>query len=347
MMEQEGIDALVAFGDQNDFGSLTYLASFEPMLGRGAVVVTPSSVSLITDSAFHGEPMHSLIWKTWVGDVTVTRPSLSHFSSALKARLSRVKGRAGIVGLYMFPFQEILATAIDVERQFLQIKSRKTDQELEVMKEASRITSCGMREAVEATKAGVRETEVAALACKAMFEEGAARTAFTPLIVAGPRSGTKHDFPSKRKIQNGDMVYIDIGAIWQGYFSDMSRTVLVGNGTREQRNALDSILDIYTRLKEEIKAGVSAAEVAKDGEKLAEAKGWLKDYWSMGHGLGTSFLEIPSFTPTSSDVFDTGMVFAYEPMIVRLGLGTAVVEDTVAVTKDGCKSLTEYERKLW
>jgi Xaa-Pro aminopeptidase len=67
----------------------------------------------------------------------------------------------------------------------------------------------------------------------------------------------------------------------------------------------------------------------------------------MGHGLGTGFIEIPMFTPSSSDVFESRMVFAYEPMIVRLGLGTAVVEDTIAITDSGVTSLTEYERKLW
>ncbi len=83
------------------------------------------------------------------------------------------------------------------------------------------------------------------------------------------------------------------------------------------------------------------------GEKLAESKGWREDFWATGHGLGTGFSEIPMFSPTSRDVFESGMVFAYEPMIVRLGLGTAVVEDTVAVTATGTTSLTEYERKLW
>ena len=143
------------------------------------------------------------------------------------------------------------------------------------------------------------------------------------------------------------MVYIDLGAISDGYYSDMSRTMLIGNGDERQRNALDLILEIYNDLKSRIRPGVSVGEVARTGEKLAESKGWLADFWAMGHGLGTGFIEIPMFMPSSSDVFESGMVFAYEPMIVRLGLGTAVVEDTVAVTDTGVTSLTEYERKLW
>jgi len=347
LMEQNELGALVAFGDQNDFGHLTYLANFELMIGRGAVIVTPDSVSLITDSAFHGEPMHSLVWKTWIEDVTATKPSMAAFFSVLRTRLSEVKGKIGAIGLYGFSIKELGLPVVDVERAFLLMKSRKTDRELEVMKEASRITSCGMKAAVGMTRSGVKETEIAAVACKAMFEEGATRLAFPPIITAGPRAGTKHDYPSRRKIEDGDMVYIDIGAMWQGYNSDMSRTILIGNGSKEKRDALDSVFQIYSELMTKIKPGASAGEVARYGESLAKSRGWLQDYWSMGHGLGTSFLEVPAFTPESQDVFNTGMVFAYEPMIVRLGLGTAVVEDTVAVTEEGCVTLTECERKLW
>jgi Xaa-Pro aminopeptidase len=346
LLKERRLDGLIAFGDQNDFGYLTYLANFEPMFGRGAVVITNDTVSLITDSAFHGEPMHSLIWRTWVKKVTATGSSYSAFVAGLKAALTGVN-RIGVIGTYSFPARELGLNVVDVEQPFLKMKSRKTSNELKVMKEASRITSCGMRAAIEATKIGVRENEIAAAACQAMFEEGASRLAFQPIIVAGPRAGTKHDYPSRRKIEDGDMVYLDLGAISDGYYSDMSRTMLIGRGNEKQRNALVSVLEIYNDLKPRIRPGVSADEVARAGERLAESKGWLEDFWPMGHGLGTGFLETPMFMPGSPDVFESGMVFAYEPMIVRLGLGTAVVEDTLALTESGVNSLTECERELW
>ena len=346
LLREQNLDGLIAFGDQNDFGYLTYLANFEPMIGRGAVIITADSMCLVTDSAFHGEPMHSLIWRTWVDKVSATGPSYESFVAGLRTALSGAR-RIGVIGSYSFPAREFGFNVVDVERPFLKMKSRKTANELKVMKEASRITSCGMRAAVETTKIGLRENEIAAAACKAMFEEGASRLAFQPIIVAGPRAGTKHDYPSKRRIEDGDMVYIDLGAISDGYYSDMSRTMLIGKGNERQRDALDSVLEIYNDLKNRIRPGVSAGEVAKTGEKLAESKGWLADFWAMGHGLGTGFLEIPMFMQSSLDVFEPGMVFAYEPMIVRLGLGTAVVEDTLAVTDSGVISLTEYERELW
>jgi len=346
LLKEHDLDALIAFGDQNDFGYLTYLANFEPMFGRGAVAITDNSITLVTDSAFHGEPMHSLVWKTWVEKVVGTGPSYSNFVTGVKEALSGAR-RLGLTGSYSFPARQLGFDTVDVERSFLKMKSRKTPNELKVMKEASRITSCGMSAAVEATKVGARENEIAAVACKAMFDEGASRLAFQPVVVGGDRAGTKHDYPSKRRITEGDMVYIDLGAISDGYYSDMSRTVLIGKGNQKQRDALDSVYEIYDELKTRIRPGVSAGEVARAGERIAETKGWLSDFWAMGHGLGTGFLELPMFMPTSQDVFESGMVFAYEPMIVRLGLGTAVVEDTVAVTDNGVISLTEYERKLW
>lgn len=347
LMEEQDLQGLVAFGDQNDLGYLTYLANFEPMMGRGAVVLTPDSVTLVTDSAFHGEPMHSLIWRTWIDQVKISGWSYQSFVSEVQAALVGVKGKTGAVGLYAFPVRELGVNVVDVERLFLEMKSRKTDKELKVMREASRITSSGMRAAVEATRVGVPETEVVAAACRSMFEEGASRLAFQPIVVGGPRAGTKHDYPSKRKIQEGDMVYIDLGAISNGYFSDMSRTILMGKGDANKRNALNSILEIYSALIARIHPGIRAGEIAQLGETLAEAKGLRQDFWATGHGLGTGFSEIPMFSSSSRDTFESGMVFAYEPMIVRLGLGTAVVEDTLAVTDTGVTALTEYERRLW
>jgi Xaa-Pro aminopeptidase len=346
LLEEHHLDGLIAFGDQNDFGSLTYLANFEPLFGRGAVAITHDSICLVTDSAFHGEPMHSLIWKTWIEQVIATGPSYTAFAAGLKEALHGVK-KLGLVGSYSFPAHELGFEVSNVERPFLEMRSRKTDNEMKVMKEASRITSCGMRAAVEATKVGAREVEIAAAASKAMFDEGASRMGFQPIVVAGKRAGTKHDYPTKRRVEYRDMVYIDLGAVSDGYYSDMSRTMLIGRGSEVQRNALNSIYEIYNDLKSKIRPGVPAGEVARAGEKLAESKGWLADFWSTGHGLGTGLMEIPMFMPSSEDVFEAGMVFAYEPMIVRLGLGTAVVEDTLVVTGSGVTSLTEYERELW
>ena len=153
--------------------------------------------------------------------------------------------KLGLVGSYSFPARELGFDVLDVERPFLEMKSRKTANELKVMKEASRITSCGMQAAVEATKVGAREVEIAAAACKAMFDEGASRLAFQPIVVAGARAGTKHDYPSKRRVEDGEMVYIDLGAISDGYYSDMSRTVLIGKGDERQRRCLGfSLRDI-------------------------------------------------------------------------------------------------------
>ena len=128
LMEEQGLEALVAFGDQNDLGYLTYLANFEPMMGRGAVVVTSDSVTLVTDSAFHGEPMHSLVWRTWIDQVRIAGWSFQSFVSEVQAALVWVKGKIGAVGLYMFPVRELVANVVNVERLFLEMKSRKTTQ---------------------------------------------------------------------------------------------------------------------------------------------------------------------------------------------------------------------------
>ena len=144
LMREHGLDGLIAFGDMNDFGYLTYLANFEPMHGRGAVAITNDSICLVTDSAFLGEPMHALIWRTWVTNVIATGLSYSAFAAGLKEALSGAS-KLGLVGSYAFPAGELGLDVLDVERPFLEMKSRKTANELRVMREASRITSCGCK----------------------------------------------------------------------------------------------------------------------------------------------------------------------------------------------------------
>ena len=349
LMQAVNADVLITFGDLNDYGHVTYLANLEPILGRDAVIVTRDKVSLVTDNAFHGEPMHSLVWKTWIEDIVVTEFSTDDFGSTLRKELGNMKGPIGIVGTYAFPYHALPGLKfLDVERDFLsRIRGRKSDLEIQVMKECSRIVSSGMRAAIEAVAEGVRETDVAAAGCKAMFEAGASRTSFPPLVTSGLRAGVKQDYASRRRIEDGDLVYVDIGAVWHSYQTDMARTMLVGEGTEKQRDALDSIFEIYSTLLKEIKPGAPASEVARHGEEIAKARGWLQDYWSQGHGIGTSLMEIPNFTLNSQDTFDAGMTMAFEPAIVNLSLGTAVIEDDILITEDGCKSMTECERVLW
>jgi Xaa-Pro dipeptidase len=143
------------------------------------------------------------------------------------------------------------------------------------------------------------------------------------------------------------MVYLDMGTSYHGYVSDMSRTVMIGAPNQRQRSALNTVLQIYTEMLPFGKSGVTAGELARFGIEKAQAAGWGENYFGVGHGLGTTLRDLPFIVRDSTTTLKENMVFALEPMIVQVGLGTAVIEDVMHVAKGGLVSLTDHERKLW
>ena len=355
-MRDKHLDAVLILGDQNELGYLRYVSNFEPSLGR-AVVLLPAEgdPSLVTDSIFHNEPLHSYVWMTWVEDVVSCSPTVYDFTkkvaqSLIQRGLSEKK--LGIVNSYSYPLFELQqalpkATFAPFDSELSEIKSIKSPSEISLMKQVAQITSKGMDAAVTHIEPGKTESDIVAEADYAMARAGAHRLAFPTIVVAGPRAGLKHHYPTNRKLSNGDMVYLDMGASQHGYVSDMSRTVMIGSANKRQKDALDTVLRIYSGMLPFGKPGVTAGELARLGIEEAGKAGWAAAYFGVGHGLGTTIKDLPFINRDSNTVLKENMVFALEPMIVQIGLGTAVVEDVMQVTPHGLRSLTECERKLW
>jgi Xaa-Pro dipeptidase len=355
-MRSAHLDAALILGDQNELGFLRYVTNFEPSLGR-AVVLLPieGEPLLVTDSIFHNEPLHSYLWMTWVKEVVACHPTIDDFTKniihSLKQRGLSDKN-IGIVNRYSFPLLELehaLPQAIftPFDSELSEIKSVKSPSEITLMKQVARITSKGMEAAVKAIQPGRTESEIVAEADFAMAKAGAHRHAFDTIVVAGPRAGLKHYYPTNRNLTEGDMVYLDMGASYHGYVSDMSRTVVIGSPSQRQKNALDVVLNIYSEMLRFGKPGVTAGELARFGIEKAEKADWGSSYFGVGHGLGTTLKDLPFINRLSETVLRENMVFALEPMIVEIGFGTAVIEDVLQVTSSGLVPLTEYERKLW
>jgi len=355
-MRSKHLDAVLILGDQNELGFLRYVTNFEPSLGR-AVVLLPieGDPLLVTDSIFHNEPLHSYIWMTWVKEVVACQPTVDDFTKniahSLKER-SLSEKKIGIVNRYSFPLLELqheLPQAIftPFDSELLELKSVKSAREIALMKQVAQITSKGMEAAVRTIRPGMTEFDIVAEADHAMAEAGAHRHAFDTIAVAGPRAGLKHYYPTNRHLAEGDMVYLDMGASYHGYVSDMSRTVVIGSPSDRQRDALDTVLNIYLEMLQFGKPGVTGGELARFGIEKAEKAGWGSNYFGVGHGLGTTIKDLPFINRQSETALRENMVFALEPMIVEVGFGTAVVEDVMQVTPSGLVSLTQYERKLW
>lgn len=361
------LDALVAFSSNADPGHVRYLANFEAGPGETCVVVPlDGSPMLTTNWLMHGEPMHTSIWTTWLEDVRpAERAGFAHsprttVAGQVAEKLSEAgahEGRIGLAGAAITPYRvyadlrERLAKAelADADDLLLAVRARKSPLEIEAMRRAARLSGRMHETAIEMIAPGVSERAVAARAHGVAFAEGADGLAFASAVAGGPRAGLKHCAPSDRLFQAGDMVFLDMGATYHGYCADVSRSLVVGRPTPEQRRFLETGLMMFEAVLAGIRPGVRVRDLIAVARGIAEREGFAADFMpkGFGHGLGCSLFEQPSLRPISEAVLEAGHTFALEPMLIRTHFGTACIEETVLVTPHGAEPLSGCALRAW
>jgi Xaa-Pro dipeptidase len=364
-MAKEGLDALLIYGAPGWLnGDVRWISNFLTVIGNTVVALPLEGEPMITtDSIFHSAPMHSFVHQTWIRDFrpshlpgTVKDPEGigKHVASFLEERrLDRA--RIGMVGERFFAasvLDEIRAKLPNVKlgsgtRPYWLAKEIKSPREIAIMEHAGRATAAGLEAAMDLAKPGVSELEMSAAAHEAMA--GMADWVGHCMIVGGPRAGLKHLYPSPRKLEDGDMVFMDIGVHHQGYNTDTARTLCAGKVGQKQRAVLDCGLAMFEAVIDAAKPGVRVVELQDIAQAIADDCGFGEHYWptGFGHGIGTNVAELPNLHWKSEAVLKPGHIFALEPMIVILGLGCGVMEDQILITETGCRSLTPAKKKVW
>jgi Xaa-Pro aminopeptidase len=365
-MRREGLDCILALGGAGGAANVRYLSGFEPSYGDNVVVVPGDGDPMLsTNWVLHGEPMHSSIWMTWMKDVRPgERAGLATDPVATVERqvAERIHesglghGTIGVAGLdaasaaFVPRLQAALPTVewVPADNLLLDVRAIKSEAEIAAMREAARISGDMNRIAVEHCHPGVTEWEVAAEAHRACFAQGG-ELSFQSAVTAGPRAGLKHCAPTNRPMERGDMVFIDMAACFKGYYADVSRCTVVGEANAEQRRMLDTAYEMFQAVVAAIRPGVYVPDLHTIANDIARKAGYDREIMpkGFGHGLGTSLFERPDVRIISETILQPGMIFALEPMLVRYGFGTAVVEETVLVTPDGCELMSGSPLVTW
>jgi Xaa-Pro dipeptidase len=238
----------------------------------------------------------------------------------------------------------------DGDALMLEARRVKFPEELAFMQEASAIAEAVTRTALDAVAPGVRECEVVAEAMRTLHRLGGETShVTTPFVASGERMAPPTRLATDKLIREGDIVFIDIGASWNGYYSDIGRTTICGRPSRRQQ-------EVYTAVHATLAAGTSAMKAGNTNDDVAAAvvaaaaeHGLAEHFISLfiGHGLGIGSNEPPyvgeSLEGAETVVLEPGMTFALEPLIwvpgVRGGAGVRL-EDTIVVARDGGEPLT-------
>ncbi|PZN13494.1 MAG: Xaa-Pro dipeptidase [Bacillota bacterium] len=229
-----------------------------------------------------------------------------------------------------------------------ELRRIKDPAEIAAIRQAARIADEALLEVLADLRPGVTEREVALQLEFAMRRRGAEGVSFDLIVASGPRSALPHGTASDRVIEAGDFVTIDYGALYGGYASDCTRTVVVGPAGERQRRIYDIVLEAQRRALAAVRPGATGAEVDRAARAVIEEAGYGDHFGhATGHGVGLEVHEGPRLAANGrDDVLAPGMVVTVEPGIYLPGWGGVRIEDLVVVTENGGEILTRVTKEF-
>lgn len=239
------------------------------------------------------------------------------------------------------------AEFVDITPAVDRLRAVKSVEELERMRRAAAITDLGMEAALGAVRPGVTELDVAAEAEYVMKKQGSERPAFSTFVASGERTLLAHPMASRRRIEPGEPVVVDLGASWEGYASDLCRTTFAGDPSPEQVARLSVIVEAQRQAAASLRDGAVCDAVYRAARRIFEKAGLAKVLPDdIGYGVGLRQSEFnPIIEKGSATVLRENMVVALlQTTAVSRSLGGLRVEDTFRVTRAGCERLTRHKQ---
>lgn len=223
----------------------------------------------------------------------------------------------------------------------------KSDDEIKNIKAAQKIAEEALQNIFSFIKPGVTEKEIALELDFYMLSNGADALSFETIAVSGANSSMPHGVPTEKKIENGDFVTMDFGAVVNGYHSDMTRTVAVGFVTEKQKEVYETVLKAQNTALSFLKSGVSCRSADKSARDVIEKAGYGEYFGhSTGHGVGIEIHELPNLSPNSEMLLQKGNIVTVEPGIYLPGQFGVRIEDFAVITENGCENLTKAPKEL-
>ena len=235
----------------------------------------------------------------------------------------------------------------ELSRLIASLRTVKSDDEIIKIEKAQRIAESAFDDIVKFIEVGRTEREIALRLDSLMLEHGAEAMSFETIVLSGKNTSMPHGVPSDKRVECGDFVLMDFGAVYDGYHSDMTRTVCVGEPTDKQRKIYDIVL---TAQKESIKcakAGISGSQLDSVARDIITNEGYGDCFGhSLGHGVGLEIHEYPNASPNSDCGLLENSVVTIEPGIYIAGEFGVRIEDFVVLKEDGCINLTKAPKEL-
>jgi Xaa-Pro aminopeptidase len=272
--------------------------------------------------------------------------------------LGILQGRVGIDHVPFAVFQKLQETFpkvewVDGDKCVLDAQVIKNSEEIKLMRASSRQAVFGMTRAINAIKPGVRECEILAEAMHSFYSNGMEAPQCSLIVTSGDGTAPLRRFASDRKINWGELVFLDLGGNFNGYHSDFTRTVICGKPNKEHKRIYKAVYDMMMAIHRTMVPGATNKQVNDAARQCVIDHGFKgRDYLGLlGHSIGTSGLcfpivgEVAAVGVENEVVLKPGMIFSMEPGIFIPGVpggGGVRLEDTILITETGNEVFTNY-----
>ncbi|MGL4992086.1 MAG: M24 family metallopeptidase [Sarcina sp.] len=208
----------------------------------------------------------------------------------------------------------------------------KREDEIELIKKACEITDLVFEKVVKEIKIGMSENELSALIQYLSIVNGASTMAFDTIVASGERGALPHGRPTDRKFKDGDFITLDFGIVYNGYQSDMTRTICIGTPSEQMLKIYNTVLKAQIAGVEFIKSGIKGKDVDKHVRDIIVDCGY-GEYFThgLGHGIGLGDGEFPLLNKSSETILEDGMIMSCEPGIYIPNVGGVRIEDDVLI----------------
>lgn len=339
-MREENLDAYVVIRPENG----RYLSGFTG--GEATLYITFDKAYLLTDFRYIEQA------KEQSPEFEIVKTANDHFESL--AELGQQAKRVGFEGDFITyaDFEKLKSALPQAELVTLpqligHLRSVKDASEIALIRQAVKIADDAFAEVLKQIEIGQTEEEIGLNLEYSMRRAGASGGSFEFIVASGVRSAMPHGTASSKRIQTGEFLTMDFGAIYQGYCSDITRTVFLGEPEEKHREIYDVVLAAQRAGIEAVVPGRTGKEVDAVARKMIEAAGYGEYFGhGLGHSVGLAIHEGPNLSRREDRVLEPGMVLTVEPGIYIPDWGGVRIEDIVLVTENGCEVLTQAPKEF-
>lgn len=338
-------DAALIISEEN----VRYFTSFSST--NGYLLITPNTSIFLTDSRYIEAAQNTVTVCDEVCEIKNVKNTLCPLCENLGIKSIMIEqSRMTIADLEIFkrniPFAQFI-TDSTLDDEINKLRSVKNKQESKKIETAQRIAEKAFDHILKFIKPGITEREISLELDYTMLRSGADALSFETIAVSGANGSMPHGVPGSKKIENGDFITMDFGAVYDGYHSDMTRTVAVGFVTDKQAEVYNTVLEAQKAGLDLIKSGISCKEVDERARDVIKSKGYGEFFGhGYGHGVGIEIHEYPNLSASSKSVLKAGNVVTAEPGIYIPGQFGVRIEDMVLVTDDGYYNFTKCNKEI-